>query len=157
MGGESLKRGFDAGGMDSSNKRQATGGELFIKLLVQNAKMGGVIGKQGSVINALRQETGARIKAEETVPGCEERVLMISAPASTSSAQDALLRAHLKSIEGEIFPPAQLQGQNCTGGCLVRLLVPGAQVGASPSRDPHPQITLLLCRSAACSGRVVRS
>lgn len=130
MNDESLKRGFD-GGFDGGGKRQNTQGDIVIKILVPCAKMGGVIGKGGSVINTLRQETGAKIKAEETVPGCDERVANISAPASSSAAQDALLRVHLKAIEGEIFQPAMFneKGQ-CTGGCLVRLLVAKAQIGA---------------------------
>jgi poly(rC)-binding protein 2/3/4 len=39
-----------------------------------------VIGKGGNIIKALRQETGARIKIANAVPGVDERVIIISAP-----------------------------------------------------------------------------
>jgi poly(rC)-binding protein 2/3/4 len=38
-----------------------------------------VIGKGGSIIENLREETGARIKVADAVPGSEERVIIISA------------------------------------------------------------------------------
>jgi poly(rC)-binding protein 2/3/4 len=38
-----------------------------------------VIGKGGSIIKNLREETGARIKVADAVPGSEERVIIVSA------------------------------------------------------------------------------
>jgi poly(rC)-binding protein 2/3/4 len=55
-----------------------------------NLQVGSVIGKAGSVIKALREETGAKIKVLDAVVGCEDRVVLIagiddpSAPFSTA-------------------------------------------------------------------------
>ncbi|KAG8377422.1 hypothetical protein BUALT_Bualt08G0031300 [Buddleja alternifolia] len=49
----------------------------IIRLLCPVSKAGGIIGKGGSNIAQIRQETGARVRVEETVPGCDERVIII--------------------------------------------------------------------------------
>lgn len=53
--------------------------ETVFRILCPGTKTGSVIGKQGSIIKALRQETGARIKIADAVPGVDERVIIISA------------------------------------------------------------------------------
>jgi poly(rC)-binding protein 2/3/4 len=53
--------------------------ELVFRILCPNEKIGSVIGKGGSIIENLREETGARIKVADAVPGSEERVIIISA------------------------------------------------------------------------------
>ena len=59
----------------------------------------------GEVIQQLRQDTGARIKVEQAIAGCDERVVCISSsddPASDCSpAQTALLRVHECILEGD--------------------------------------------------------
>ena len=37
-----------------------------------------VIGKAGSIVKQIRDETGARIRVVEGVPNCDERVIVIS-------------------------------------------------------------------------------
>lgn len=48
------------------------------KILCPDARAGGVIGKSGSVINAIRLNTGARINVHDLVPGDHEHVIEIS-------------------------------------------------------------------------------
>lgn len=43
------------------------------------AQVGSVIGKAGSIVKQIRDETGARIRVVEGVPNCDERVIVISA------------------------------------------------------------------------------
>lgn len=43
-------------------------------------QVGGVIGKAGTIVKQVREETGARIRVVEGVPNCDERVIVISAP-----------------------------------------------------------------------------
>ncbi|KAG6402617.1 hypothetical protein SASPL_134819 [Salvia splendens] len=50
-----------------------------IRVLCPASKIGGMIGKGGSNISQIRQETGAKVRVEETVPGCDERVIIIVA------------------------------------------------------------------------------
>ncbi|KAK9983100.1 hypothetical protein SO802_032625 [Lithocarpus litseifolius] len=53
-------------------------GSVVLRLLCPASKTGGVIGKGGTIISEIRQETGAKVRVEETVPGCDERVVVIS-------------------------------------------------------------------------------
>ncbi|KAK2446313.1 KH domain-containing protein HEN4 [Trifolium repens] len=48
---------------------------VVFRLLCPATRIGGVIGKGGSIISQIRQETGVKVKIEEPVPGCEERVI----------------------------------------------------------------------------------
>lgn len=52
-------------------------GTSFFRVLCPASKGGSVIGKGGGIISQIRQETGAKVRVEETVPGCEERIIVI--------------------------------------------------------------------------------
>lgn len=52
--------------------------ELTIRLLCPNSKIGSIIGKGGSVIKKMREESGAKIKIGEQVPDYEECLIQIS-------------------------------------------------------------------------------
>ncbi|KAH9624538.1 hypothetical protein KSS87_017748 [Heliosperma pusillum] len=54
-------------------------GELQFRLLCPSSKAGGLIGKGGSVIRHLREDTGARIRVIDD-SHCDERIILISAP-----------------------------------------------------------------------------
>ncbi|KAJ8771384.1 hypothetical protein K2173_026561 [Erythroxylum novogranatense] len=51
---------------------------IVFRLLCPASRSGSIIGKGGTVISQIRQETGAKIRVEETVPGCDERVVAIT-------------------------------------------------------------------------------
>ncbi|KAK9166677.1 hypothetical protein Scep_001868 [Stephania cephalantha] len=125
-------------------------GHTALRLLCRASNIGGVIGKSGSILNLVRQETGAKIRVEDAVDSCEERVILIIAPASpkkmivlkglsdeetesgemleVSPAQEAVLKIFERVLEldaesEEIFPPP--------GGMVYcRLLADNSQVGA---------------------------
>lgn len=63
----------------SQNSSSSSGGTL-LRVLCPSNKIGSVIGKGGSVISQIRQESGARIRVEDSVPGCEERIIFITSP-----------------------------------------------------------------------------
>ncbi|OAY84246.1 RNA-binding KH domain-containing protein RCF3-like [Ananas comosus] len=50
----------------------------MFRILCPSSKTGGLIGKGGSIVAKIRQETGAKIKLEENIPGCDERVVIIT-------------------------------------------------------------------------------
>uniref|UniRef100_A0A1D1ZGL4 KH domain-containing protein At4g18375 n=1 Tax=Anthurium amnicola TaxID=1678845 RepID=A0A1D1ZGL4_9ARAE len=62
------------------NKLKPAPGSIVFRILCPASKSGSVIGKGGGIITKIRQETGAKIRIEETVPGCEERVVVITGP-----------------------------------------------------------------------------
>lgn len=50
----------------------------FLRILCPTSKIGNVIGKGGTNISEIRQETSAKVKVEDILPGCDERVIIIS-------------------------------------------------------------------------------
>ncbi|KAJ6807334.1 KH domain-containing protein HEN4-like [Iris pallida] len=52
-------------------------GSVVYRILCPASQCGSVIGKGGGIVTRIRQETGAKVKLEEIVPGCEERVVII--------------------------------------------------------------------------------
>ncbi|KAF8413363.1 hypothetical protein HHK36_001344 [Tetracentron sinense] len=80
------------------------------RILCHDIKAGGVIGKSGSIIKAIRQETGAWINVHPLVQGDEERIIEISDSrrrdpdgriSPISPAQDALLMIHKRILESD--------------------------------------------------------
>ncbi|KAI3762562.1 hypothetical protein L1987_52994 [Smallanthus sonchifolius] len=55
-----------------------TPGNIVLRVLCHDNKIGSVIGKGGNKISQIRQESGAKIRVEETIPGCNERVIVIA-------------------------------------------------------------------------------
>lgn len=60
---------------------------VVFRLLCPASKIGGVIGKGGSIISQIRHETGVKVKIEEPVPGCEERVITFLKESEEGSAE----------------------------------------------------------------------
>lgn len=100
-------------------------------------KIGSIIGRGGDIAKQLRQETRAKIRINETVPGCEERVVIIYSTSEetnsfgdsgdlVSPAQDALFKVHDRIVaedspaDDEFEEPQQV---------TVRMLVPSDQIG----------------------------
>ncbi|KAL2556261.1 RNA-binding KH domain-containing protein [Forsythia ovata] len=81
------------------------------RILCHDLKAGGVIGKSGSIIKAIRQHTGAWINVHELIPGDEERIIEISDTRrrdpdgrmpTFSPAQEALFLIHERILENEV-------------------------------------------------------
>ncbi|KAK4362927.1 hypothetical protein RND71_018168 [Anisodus tanguticus] len=94
------------------------------RILCHDVKAGGVIGKSGSIIKAIRQHTGAWVNVHELIPGDDERIIEISdtrrrdpdgrMPAF-SPAQEALLLIHERILDSD----AGGGGYNGSGGVEV--------------------------------------
>eukprot|EP00262_Sarcandra_glabra_P000746 TRINITY_DN10864_c0_g1_i1.p1 TRINITY_DN10864_c0_g1~~TRINITY_DN10864_c0_g1_i1.p1 ORF type:complete len:655 (+),score=142.11 TRINITY_DN10864_c0_g1_i1:65-1966(+) len=160
---------FDSRGSKRKSKKRSFNRERNVAMPTPNAidtvyrilcpgkKIGGVIGKGGSIINALRDETLAKIRVADTVRGAEERVIIIFSsptrnPRNYNISQDPenneltekeyeLLKPHcpaqdaLMKVQGRIFEEddqyeGKINGDNEGDGTVVaRLLVPSNQVG----------------------------
>lgn len=59
-----------------------TPGSIVFRVLCPANKIGSVIGKGGNKISQIRQESGAKVRVEEVVPGCNERVIVIAGSGS---------------------------------------------------------------------------
>lgn len=102
------------GGGGGGGGRKVQDGSLMVttsyRILCHDVKAGGVIGKSGSIIKAIRQHTGAWINVHELIPGDEERIIEISDTRrrdpegrmpSFSPAQEALFLIHERILESE--------------------------------------------------------
>lgn len=112
--------------------RSSKPSELVFRILCPEAQVGSIIGKGGSIVKSLRQETGARITIQDAVQGSEERVVLISSYdqgdrdrdfSSFSPAQEALFRVHARIFEGGNEEDDQNRNSR------TRLAVPNNQVG----------------------------
>ncbi|KAH6789927.1 hypothetical protein C2S51_004933 [Perilla frutescens var. frutescens] len=77
--------------------------EVFFKILCPNERVGGIIGKGGSIIKAIQHETGASISVGSTLTDCDERLITITAMESVESeyspAQKATIVVFTRSME----------------------------------------------------------
>ncbi|XXG74736.1 hypothetical protein AAC387_Pa07g3382 [Persea americana] len=114
-------------------------GELIVyRILCRDSVIGCVIGKNGKVINSLRQETWARIKVVDPFPGANERVITIYCYVKDKdkkevhedeteplcAAQDALLKVHstiATAVDNFFQSDKEYKAE-------VRILVPTSQV-----------------------------
>lgn len=79
--------------------------ELVYRLLVPANKAGLAIGAKGVVANQIETKTGAKIKVIEGVPGCDERVIIISSVDDPNDAipgaQVALFEVHKRCVQSD--------------------------------------------------------
>lgn len=53
--------------------------DVTFKILCSNDRVGGVIGKGGSIVRALQNETGASISVGASIAECDERLITVTA------------------------------------------------------------------------------
>ena len=150
------KGGNKKGKWNNSSHEQSSGNSQSVdtvyRILCPSRKIGGVIGKGGSIVKALREETQAKITVADSVPGADERVIIIySSPNKLSrnqnddedsageselepmephcAAQDALLKVNDRIIEEELFGGMTFDDDNENNVVTIRLLVPNFMVG----------------------------
>lgn len=111
------KRPLDQGLTDVSGRRKwhkssvlgsdntpftASSSSKVIRILCPASRIGGIIGKGGSSISQIRQETGAKVRVEETVPGCDERVIVIVGSDKAKGIVSATEHVNAEGKETEI-------------------------------------------------------
>lgn len=60
--------------------QNSSSGGILLRVLCPSTKIDNVIGEGDSVISQIRQESGARIRVEDSIPGYDERIIFISTP-----------------------------------------------------------------------------
>ncbi|XP_023761116.1 KH domain-containing protein HEN4 [Lactuca sativa] len=96
---------------------------LTYRLICPDEKVGGVIGKGGATVKALKHETGCDIKVLERSVGSDDRIIVISGPAVPDericAPQDAVLR-----VQTRIFRAAPE-----TKAVTAKVIVSAHQIG----------------------------
>lgn len=129
-------------------------GQAAYRLLCHVHTAGGVIGNSGSIIKQLETLTGSKIRFEEGLPNCHERVVNIVGDAalemkmsvgggeeentvSVSKAQEGLMRVFERVLEVEGHTAKNGKNENgddnehrSNGLIVCRLLAPTVQIGA---------------------------
>ncbi|KAK9271562.1 hypothetical protein L1049_001923 [Liquidambar formosana] len=150
------KKGVNKKGKWQNSSREQSFGnsqanDTVYRILCPARKIGGVIGKGGGIVKALREETQAKITVADSVPGSDERVIIIySSPTNLRKqntnedsaseneqeamephcpAQDALLKVHERIIEEDLFGGMTFEDDNENNVVTARLLVPNNMVG----------------------------
>ncbi|XP_073001756.1 KH domain-containing protein At4g18375-like [Typha latifolia] len=131
--------------------------DTLYRILCPVKKIGSVLGKGGDIINALRDETHAKIRVADAIPGAEERVVIIfnylskqsgesdsdQEPDSVNAAadepenikphcpaQDALLKVNNRITSDEVLHGGVMHEKNEPDDeVTARILVPNNQVG----------------------------
>eukprot|EP00268_Persea_americana_P068423 TRINITY_DN952_c0_g1_i12.p1 TRINITY_DN952_c0_g1~~TRINITY_DN952_c0_g1_i12.p1 ORF type:complete len:571 (-),score=82.77 TRINITY_DN952_c0_g1_i12:2012-3724(-) len=128
---------------------------VFFRILCPDDKTGGVIGKSGSIIKAIRKDTGAFIDVHPLADGDDERIIEISDDrrrdsegrlSAYSPAQEALLMIHERILESDSAfelgddggggrdDEGEKYGHRAAGGggvrVATRLVVPRSNVGS---------------------------
>ena len=97
--------GMTPGGTALYSLPREGSGEACFRILCPVSRVGVIIGKNGSIVQQMREETGARFKITGQVTGVDERVIVISAPddadAPFSAVQEGLFRVHARLMQGD--------------------------------------------------------
>ncbi|KAL2247030.1 UNVERIFIED_CONTAM: KH domain-containing protein HEN4 [Sesamum indicum] len=124
--------------------------DTVYRILCQSKKIGSVIGKGGNIVKSLREETQAKITVSDSVPGSDERVIIIFSPSDKQAkrqsgnngekseegydvlephcaAQDALLKVHDRIVEEDLGGAEKGNGDETV--VSARLLVSNNMVG----------------------------
>lgn len=88
----------------SIDLRNSQGQHIIVfRILCSSDRVGGVIGKSGTIVRALENESGASISVENTSPDCDERLITITSiesPESRNSpAQKAVILVFSRSVQ----------------------------------------------------------
>ncbi|GFY82872.1 RNA-binding KH domain-containing protein [Actinidia rufa] len=151
------KGGNKKGKWHNSSLEQSFGdshaSDTVYRILCHSKKIGSVIGKGGSIVKALREETQSKITVADSVAGSDERVIIIYSPSSKihekhkmdedqgaateneddsmephCAAQDALLKVHDRIVEEEDLVGGK-EDEYDENVVTARLLVPNNTVG----------------------------
>ncbi|XP_027339729.1 KH domain-containing protein HEN4-like isoform X2 [Abrus precatorius] len=106
--------------------------EVTFRILCPNDRVGGVIGKGGSIVRALQSETGTMISIGPAVAECEDRLITITASENPESryspAQKAAVLVFSRCVEAGLEKGLD-SGLNMGSSVTARLAVPSSQVG----------------------------
>uniref|UniRef100_A0A1D1XZ57 KH domain-containing protein At4g18375 n=1 Tax=Anthurium amnicola TaxID=1678845 RepID=A0A1D1XZ57_9ARAE len=140
--------------------------DTMYRILCPIKKIGSVLGKGGSIVNSLRDETHAKIRVADAIPDADERVIIIYSYLSDvpgpydgdqdvedsdlvlseteqmkphCPAQDALLKVHDRIAADELLHGSSRENEDEELDEVVtaRLLVPKNQVGCLLGKGGH--------------------
>ncbi|GAV68580.1 KH_1 domain-containing protein/KH_3 domain-containing protein [Cephalotus follicularis] len=126
MSGKSVNHASNAPSLSTDADVHGMHEKVVFRLLCSNAATGAIIGKRGSIVRALQNETGASIKCAAPLLGSGDRVVTISAVENLESwysiAQNAAILVFARLIESDIergLPSGLSKGATVTARLIV--------------------------------------
>jgi len=123
----------------------AGGVQHTLKLCLTNNQVGGIIGKAGSIIKQMREDSGAMIKAETANPHVMERVVTVQGAKMPIVSAVSQIVAKLSTMPDEgagnpsksqrtgyVGGPAAIGGRGAPYGAAGAMPYPGGQPGYPP-------------------------
>jgi len=111
--------------LERNQQEESTGDtEITLELLIGSSQAGAVIGKGGAVINAIRQETGARVKiSSDPLPMSTEKTVNIRGVCAAVTAAVTRVVASLSEVTDRparqpYIPQPEMQGYGAYYGGL---------------------------------------
>jgi len=113
---------------------------IGFRILVSVKEAGIVIGKNGSVIADIRDQTGVKAGVSQVVQGCPDRILTVTGPIDATTQALGLIAKALASSPLDdssfiYFPLKRLLPPGPEGSTSLRLLIPNAQMGTIIGRQ----------------------
>ncbi|PSS35136.1 KH domain-containing protein [Actinidia chinensis var. chinensis] len=110
----------------SAPRGEASSKEFSLRLICPAANIGGVIGKGGTIINQIRQESGAGIKVDSSAVGGDDCIISISAKEFFEDTFSPTIEAALR-----LQPRCSEKVERDSGlvSFTTRLLVPTSRIG----------------------------
>ncbi|KAD6794816.1 hypothetical protein E3N88_05712 [Mikania micrantha] len=97
-------------------------GETLFRILCPASKTGGLIGKGGAIIRQFREETGAKIRIDESIAGSDERVILIVAADSNPKNKDTANNGDSNSDESDSLNCEESPAQKALVRVFERIL-----------------------------------
>ncbi|KAL7258600.1 hypothetical protein ACSBR1_004673 [Camellia fascicularis] len=132
-GGDALYGEFRGGDAPLPKRRVKSAMDIIFRIIVPSKQIGKVIGKVGSRIQKIREETKATIKIADAISRHEDRVIIISSKDSDNTISDAenalrqIASLILKDDDGNL--EALKVGAGHVAANTIRLLIAGSQAG----------------------------
>ncbi|XP_068650734.1 flowering locus K homology domain-like isoform X1 [Aristolochia californica] len=114
-----------------ASKRRGKSHDVLFRIVVPSRQIGRVIGKGGSQIRRIREETRAAIKIADAVARHEERVIIISSrddASVISDAESALYHIAEVILQGDEGLTTSV-GPGHAASSTIKLLIAGSQAG----------------------------
>ncbi|KAL1818672.1 hypothetical protein ACET3Z_013541 [Daucus carota] len=116
----------------AAKRRVVLAQDVVYRIMLPSRQIGKVIGKEGTRIQKIREETRATIKIADAVSRHEERVIIISSKDSEGTftdAENALHQIACLILKDDNSTESQKIGAGHVAANTVRLLIAGTQAG----------------------------
>ncbi|EMD37943.1 hypothetical protein CERSUDRAFT_82176 [Gelatoporia subvermispora B] len=118
------KDGAAAAGAAAAGKSAPPAANIHMRCLIVTQDASIIIGKGGSHVNEIREQSGARVVVSESIPGNPERILNVSGPLDAVSKAFGLI---VRRINDEPFDKPSVPGSRAV---TIKFMIPNSRMGS---------------------------